>query len=240
MPDGGRLLLHAENTELGSESEEVKFHGAAPGRFIKLLITDTGHGMDAATQARIFEPFFTTKDVGQGTGLGLASVYGIIKGHGGFIRVESQPGEGATFTLLLPATDRRPVSERALAALIQHGRGTILVVDDDELVLKGSARMLEQIGYDVLTASGGKQAIELLRQQGEKISLVVLDMTMPEMSGSETYDRLMQIAPGAKVLLCSGFSIEGQAQKILARGCNGFIQKPFDIATLSAKLLEIL
>jgi CheY-like chemotaxis protein len=196
--------------------------------------------MDAATQARIFEPFFTTKDVGQGTGLGLASVYGIIKGHGGFIRVESQPGEGATFTLLLPATDRRPVSERALAALIQHGRGTILVVDDDELVLKGSARMLEQIGYDVLTASGGKQAIELLRQQGEKISLVVLDMTMPEMSGSETYDRLMQIAPGAKVLLCSGFSIEGQAQKILARGCNGFIQKPFDIATLSAKLLEIL
>jgi CheY-like chemotaxis protein len=117
---------------------------------------------------------------------------------------------------------------------------TILVVDDDELVLKGSALMLAQIGYDVLTASGGKEAIELLRQHRERISLIMLDMTMPEMSGSQTYDRLMGIAPGTKVLLCSGFSIEGQARKILARGCSGFIQKPFDIVTLSAKLSEIL
>jgi CheY-like chemotaxis protein len=172
--------------------------------------------------------------------LGLASVYGIIKGHGGLISVRSQPREGTTFTLLLPATDRPAVGSTVPGALIQRGHGTILVVDDEGPILRTCARMLEQIGYDVLTASGGKQAIELLRQHGGRISLVMLDMTMPEMSGGETYDRLKEIAPAAKVLLCSGYSLEGQAQKILERGCNGFIQKPFDIATLSAKLLEIL
>jgi two-component system, cell cycle sensor histidine kinase and response regulator CckA len=240
MPDGGRLLVHGENAVLDSESEQVRVHGAAPDRFVKLVVTDTGIGMDAATQARIFEPFFSTKGVGQGTGLGLASVYGIIKGHGGSIGVESQPGEGATFILLLPATEQRPASERAPATSIQHGQGTILIVDDEDQLLKVCSRMVKQMGYDVLTASSGGQAVELLRQHGEKISLVMLDMTMPEMSGSQTYDRMREIVPAVKVLLCSGYGIDSQARTILERGCKGFIQKPFDIATLSAKLLEIL
>jgi two-component system, cell cycle sensor histidine kinase and response regulator CckA len=239
MPEGGRLLLRAENAEIDGESEEAK-HGVRPGRFVKLVVADTGIGMDAATQARIFEPFFTTKAPGQGTGLGLASAYGIIDNHEGSIAVESEPGKGTTFTLLLPATDRTTASDKAPAASIQRGKGTILVVDDEEQMLRTCSRLLETIGYDVLTAPGGKQAVELLRRHADRISLVMLDMTMPEMSGSQTYDKLKEIAPGAKVLLSSGYSMDGQAQGIMARGCNGFIQKPFDVATLSAKLLEIL
>jgi two-component system, cell cycle sensor histidine kinase and response regulator CckA len=239
MPEGGRLLLRAENAEVDRESAEAK-RGARPGHFVKLIVADTGIGMDAATQARIFEPFFTTKASGKGTGLGLASVYGIVHGHAGSIAVESAPGEGTTFTLLLPATDRPTSSDKAPAATILRGKGTILVVDDEEQMLRACTRLLQTIGYDVLTAPGGKQAIEMLRQHGDEISLVMLDMTMPEMSGRQTFDKLREIAPSIKVLLCSGYSMDGQAQDVMARGCNGFIQKPFDIAALSAKLLEIL
>jgi PAS domain S-box-containing protein len=241
MPEGGRLLLSAENAEFAAEDAAPP--GAAPGRFVKFSVADTGGGMDAATLARIFEPFFTTKEPGQGTGLGLASVYGIIKSHAGSITVESALLQGTTFTLYLPATDLPAVALEVKAqteALIQPGTGTILVVDDEEIILEIFAGLLQRIGYGVLTARSGKQAIELMREHGKKFALVMLDMTMPDMSGRQTYDALQEIAPGTKVLLCSGFSLEGQAQEILAHGCNGFIQKPFDAAMLSAKLSEIL
>ena len=238
MPEGGQLLLHAENADLADK--EGALLGVPPGLYAKLVVTDTGSGMDAKTMGRIFEPFFTTKGPGQGTGLGLASVYGIIKNHAGFIGVESEVGKGTTFTLLLPATERQVAEDKAPTGSIQHGTGTILVVDDEAQIVKVCARLLQTFGYEVLTASGGRQAIEVVRRHGAKISLVLLDMTMPEMSGRETYETLQKVVPGIKVLLSSGCSIEGQAQQLLDSGCNGFIQKPFDPVALSVKVREIL
>jgi signal transduction histidine kinase len=177
MPQGGRLRLHAENARLADENGALL--GVPPGLYVKLVVTDTGSGMDAKTMGRIFEPFFTTKAPGQGTGLGLASVYGIIKNHAGFIGVESEMGKGTTFTLLLPATERQVAEDRTPTAVIHRGTGTVLVVDDEEQILKVCARLLQRFGYDVLTAPGGEQAIELVRRLGAKISLVLLDMTMP-------------------------------------------------------------
>jgi PAS domain S-box-containing protein len=238
MPEGGQLRLRAENADLADE--EGALMGVPPGLFARLVVTDTGSGMDAKTMGRIFEPFFTTRRPGQGTGLGLASVYGIIKHHAGFIGVESEIGKGATFTLLLPATQRQAAEDKTPMVILQHGTGTILVVDDEEQIVKVCARLLQKFGYEVLTAAGGKQAVELVRQHGAKISLVVLDMTMPEMSGRQTYEAMQKIRPGIKVLLCSGSSIEGHAQELLDRGCNGFIQKPFDAGVLAAKVRELL
>jgi PAS domain S-box-containing protein len=238
MPQGGQLILRAENADLADD--DAVLLGVPPGRYAKLLVTDTGSGMDAKTMGRIFEPFFTTKGPGQGTGLGLASVYGIIKNHAGFIGVESEMGKGTTFTLLLPATERQVAEDKTPTAVLRHGTGTILVVDDEPQIVKVCARLLERSGYQVLTASGGREAIELVRRLGAKISLVLLDMTMPEMSGRQSYETLQGIIPGLKVLLSSGWSIEGQAQELLDRGCNGFIQKPFEAVALSAKVREIL
>jgi signal transduction histidine kinase/ActR/RegA family two-component response regulator len=238
MPHGGQLLLHAENADLADE--EGSLLGVPPGLYVKLLVTDTGSGMDAKTMGRIFEPFFTTKGPGEGTGLGLASVYGIIKNHAGFIGVESEKGKGTTFTLLLPATERQVAEDKTPMAVLQHGTGTILVVDDEAQIVKVCARLLQKFGYEVLIAPGGRQAVELVRRYGAKISLVLLDMTMPEMSGRQTYETLRAIMPGIKVLLSSGCSIEGEAQQLLDSGCNGFIQKPFDAVVLSAKVQDIL
>ncbi len=237
MPHGGTLNVRAENADLAGST--TRPDGLAPGPFVKLLVQDTGVGMDAATQARIFEPFFTTKEPGQGTGLGLASVYGIVRSHEGFITVESALGKGTTFSVYLPATDLPTSEEKTPAAVIERGVGTILVVDDEPHILDVLSRVLKKIGYDVLTASDGRKAVEMVRQQGASISLVILDMIMPEMSGSQTYDALREVMPSLKVLVSSGYSIDEQARELLARGCKGFIKKPFDIATLSSKVREL-
>lgn len=238
MPTGGLVCWSAENVELGVD-EVVRFD-VAPGRFVKLSVSDTGVGMAEGTKKRIFEPFFTTKGPGQGTGLGLASVYGILKCHSGFITVASELGRGTTFTLFLPATDHPVAEEKAPALHLTQGTGTILIVDDEAVIVKFNARLIGRMGYEVLTASGGREALEILRNHPSKISLVILDMIMPDMSGRQTFDAIQSVAPGTKVLLSSGYSIDGQAQEILARGCKGFIQKPFTAAALSEKLREIL
>jgi two-component system, cell cycle sensor histidine kinase and response regulator CckA len=238
MPDGGRLMLRARDVALSNEQTEV--YGVTPGCFVELVIADTGVGMDAATQARIFEPFFTTKPTGLGSGLGLASVYGIIKNHGGMITVDSELGKGTAFTLFLPATDLHPEKDVISSTEIHRGEGTILVVDDEVGLLTSLSKALETLGYKVLTAIGGAEAVEIVREHRDELSLVILDLIMPEMSGAKTYDALRKIAPKLKVLLSSGYSIEGQADELLARGYSGFIQKPFDLARLSAKLKEIL
>jgi two-component system, cell cycle sensor histidine kinase and response regulator CckA len=237
MEGGGQLLLRVEDAQL--EPEDTAPHSAASGHFVKITITDTGAGMDAATRARIFEPFFTTKASEKGTGLGLASVYGIIKSYQGFIEVESTLGAGSTFRIFLPASGEPTTAEKPKAGTVQRGKGTILVVDDEAMILKSSARLLKMMGYDVLTAQGGQEAIQLLKQHKESISLVILDLTMPKMSGTSTYKAIREVTQDVKVLLSSGYSIEGQAQALLEQGCSGFIQKPFDTSTLSAKVAAL-
>ncbi|MCU0693818.1 MAG: response regulator [Polyangiaceae bacterium] len=237
MPNGGRLTVRGENATLGAAQSEP--HGAKPGRFVKLVVADTGTGIDPAILPRVFEPFFTTRGLGLGTGLGLASAYGIVKNHGGVITVESEVGKGTAFTVLFPATDRRPAGRPATTAVQRPVQGTILVVDDEPVVLRVCAALLRAVGYEVLTASRGRTAVDLVRQHRHEIALVILDTTMPEMSGADTFDAIREVAPELKVLLASGFAVEGQAQALLDRGCSGFIQKPFGLASLLDKLQSL-
>jgi CheY-like chemotaxis protein len=238
MPDGGSLYLETANEVL--DDRQVLPHGAEPGNYVKITITDTGTGMDPATMERIFDPFFTTKSVGSGTGLGLASAYGIVRNHGGFMDVSSRKGQGTTFSIHLKAIDVPLGDATVIRASAQEGNETILLVDDDPLILDVGQAMLAALGYAVLVAKDGKEAIEIYRSDGDRIRLVILDMIMPDMGGGQTYDQLKEVDPGVNVLLSSGYSIDGQATAILNRGCNGFIQKPFDLQSLSEKVRTIM
>ena len=172
--------------------------------------------------------------------MGLASVYGIIKGHKGMINVYSEPGHGTTFTIYLPASEKEAVKEKTATGTIARGTETILLVDDEQMVLEVNKSLLEYMGYRVYAAGSGQEAIALYMEKRSEIDLVILDMILPGISGGETFDRLREIDPEIRVLLCSGYSIEGEAQQIMDRGCNGFIQKPFQLKNLSQKVREIL
>ena len=238
MPGSGNLYVETENVTL--DENYVRPFSVKPGRYVKISITDTGIGMDKAIQGKIFDPFFTTKEMGRGTGLGLASAYGIIKNHGGFINVYSEKGHGSTFDIYLPASEKEVIEEKKPAGETLRGVETILFVDDEDMITETAEDLLELLGYNVLTAGSGKEAIEIYGENKEQIGIVILDMIMPDMSGGETHDRIKDINPKVKVLLSSGYSINGHATEILKRGCNGFIQKPLRIDELSQKLREIL
>ncbi len=238
MPGGGDLYISIQNVNL-SESEVAPF-GAGPGRYVQVSVTDTGIGMDEEIKLRVFEPFFTTKGKGRGTGLGLASVYGIVKNHKGFVTVESEKGVGSTFTLYLPASDKPVMEERQASGEIRKGQGTILLIDDEEIILDVGSEMIKRLGYAVITAAGGKAGIEAYREHRDTIDLVVLDMIMPDLSGKDTFERLKEIRPDVSVLLSSGYSLNGQAREIMDKGCRGFIQKPFNLGDLAEKIREIL
>ncbi len=238
MPGGGDLHLETENVAL--DETDVKPFSIEPGRYVKISVTDTGVGMDKATQEKIFEPFFTTKEVGGGTGLGLASAYGIIKNHGGFINVYSEKGHGTTFNICLPASEKEVTEEKKPAGDILRGSETVLFVDDEDLIIEVAEELLGSLGYKVLIARSGKDAIKIYEENKERINIVLLDMIMPDMSGGDTYDSLKEINPKVKVLLSSGYSINGTATEILDRGCDSFIQKPFKMKELSQRLREIL
>jgi PAS domain S-box-containing protein len=238
MPGGGDLYIQTENIVI-DEFFNRPYH-VEPGKYVKISVTDTGVGMDKATQQRIFDPFFTTKEMGRGTGLGLASAYGIIKNHGGFIDVYSEEGEGSTFNIYLPASEKEIVKEKKSQEEVLRGAETTLLVDDEDMIIEVGQGIIEKLGYKVFTAKSGKEAIEIYKKNHEMIDMVILDMIMPEMGGGETYDTLKEINPGIKVLLSSGYSIDGEATNILERGCNGFIQKPFYMSDLSKKIREIL
>ena len=240
MPGGGDLTIATGNTEIG-EDHSLPYQ-VTPGRYVRVAVSDTGMGMDEQTQQRVFDPFFTTKAMGRGTGLGLATVYGIVKGHGGFIQVESAPGQGATFTFFLPATSRQRQTDREIPAArgIAGAKKAILVVDDEPANMEVTKEILEILGYNVKTACNGGEAIAIYREHHEEIELIILDMIMPGMGGGETFDQLKQINPDVRVLLSSGYSLEGQAKDILNRGCLGFIQKPYKIEELAKKIQDIL
>ena len=239
MPKGGHIYVQTENVAL--DGKRMDFPSIARGKYVKITVSDTGIGMDEETRKRIFEPFFTTKGGDRGIGLGLASVYGIIENHGGTIQVESQVGLGTTFTLFLPATGEVVREEKQEASKqIITGMGRILLIDDEIKILEVGKQLLEVLGYEVESASKGEEAIEIFKRDGKRFDLVVLDMIMPGMGGGEIFDELKKINPGVKVLLASGYSIDGQASEILAKGCQGFIQKPFSMEKLSEKIKEIL
>ena len=238
MGAGGELRIETQNVTL--KEDKTRPHDAKPGRYVQISVSDTGHGMDKETLGRIFDPFFTTKGIGRGTGLGLASVYGIVKNHGGFIDVDSKIGHGSTFKIHLPVTHQAVRKEGTASVDVSKGSETILFVDDEEVLTEFAEDLLGRLGYTVLIARSGKEAIEIYDAQKETIDVVLLDMIMPDMGGDETYESLKKMNPKVKVLLSSGYSIDGQATAILNKGCNGFIQKPFDIKTLSRKLREIL
>jgi PAS domain S-box-containing protein len=238
MPEGGDLYVQTQNAT--ADDTVLRSQDIPPGRYIKVSVTDTGVGMDHLTKSRVFDPFFTTKGMGRGTGLGLASAYGIVKNHGGVICVYSELGQGTTFTVYLPASEKAVTPEIGSAASLAEGSGVILLVDDEAMVLDVACKMLEKLGYRVLTAGSGRQAIEIINRQRSGIDLIILDMIMPEMGGSETFDRIRQIDPTATVLLSSGYSLNGQAHNILRRGCSGFLQKPFGLSELSQKIKAVL
>jgi PAS domain S-box-containing protein len=238
MSSGG--FLNISTTILPHTDITNKAYQAKEGEYVLLRIHDSGVGMDKETLERIFDPFFTTKEMGRGTGLGLASVYGIIKGHGGYIDVESQKGQGTTFNIYLPRSKRKVALQSEPAEPLKKGSGTVLLVDDEDGVLEIGSEMLKRIGYKTLKARKGEEAIELYKARKDQIDLVILDMIMPGMGGGKVFDRIKEMAPEAKVLLSSGYSRDGQASDILRRGCDGFIQKPFDLGQLSRKIHEIL
>jgi PAS domain S-box-containing protein len=238
MPDGGDLILKTMN--VAHKDMKGKLYEPKPGKYILLTVTDTGTGMDMETMERIFEPFFTTKEMGRGTGLGLASAYGIIKAHGGYIDVDSKKGRGTSFSIYLPASEKEVQRLVRTREHVAKRTGTVLIVDDEEAVLEVGKRFLEAMGYRVLTASNGREAIKVYKNNQDHIDIVVLDMVMPTMGGGEAYDRMKKIDPNVKFLLSSGYSIDGKATEILDRGCDGFIQKPFTMQELSRKIGEIL
>ncbi len=238
IPEGGDIFLDLENVELDEKAAAPA--NRRPGRYVRMTVRDTGVGMDEKVKAHIFEPFFSTKERSRGTGLGLASVYGIVNNHGGFIEVESEPGRGSSFMVYMPASDKTPVEEQASEAAIRTGMETVLLIDDEAMIRDVCSRMLESLGYKVLTASGGWEGLRIYEEHRGEISLVILDMIMPDMSGKETFIMLRDIDPGVKVLLESGYSIDVHAQEIMGRGCNGFIQKPYSLEHLSITVRQVL
>ncbi|MEN8758355.1 MAG: PAS domain S-box protein [Desulfobacterales bacterium] len=238
MPDSGILTVQAANVHL--DSPAVAAYRLSAGRYVKISVTDTGIGMDATTRSRIFEPFFTTKEIGRGTGLGLASAYGIVKNHGGFITVESVEGQGTTVDINLPATDKRVAADDRTTKPLYKGAGTVLLVDDEEMVVAVGSQMLQRLGYDVLTAAGGREALQICKRHHARISLVILDLIMPDLSGADTCTLLKAVHPAIKVLLSSGYGLNGKSGDIVKSGCDGFIQKPFDLNALSQKINDIV
>ncbi len=236
MPGGGRLTVKTRNAPARRFAED-----AGSRDYAVVQVGDTGRGIEADVIDKIFDPFFTTKEIGGGTGLGLASVYGIVKGHGGHVEVNSEVGSGTTFTVYLPATRREarpaPASE---PDSLRADRGTVLLVDDEKMVLDVGERMLKKMGYSVLTAAGGREGVDLYRRKAGEIDLVILDMIMPDMGGGRAFDAIKGIDPEARVLLSSGYSLEGEAREILDRGCDGFIQKPFGLRELSTQVGKVL
>jgi PAS domain S-box-containing protein len=239
MPGGGCLYVETQNITL--DESYVKPYSVHPGRYVKITVTDTGIGMDKETQKRIFEPFFTTKTMGRGTGLGLASVYGIIKGHKGFINVYSEKSHGTTFSIYLPVSDKSPVIQKpVVASVIRQGHETILLVDDEDVITDVTGQMISGMGYQILVANSGETAIEIFKENHARIDLVIMDMIMPGTGGAETFKALKAIDSKVKVILSSGYTLNGEAKHIMDQGVLAFLQKPYTLDEISKKMREVL
>jgi len=231
MPTGGDLFLEVSRVQL--DEAVCLTHRIEPGIYAKISVTDTGIGMDEDTLNRVFDPFFTTKELNRGTGMGLASAYGIISNHKGIITVYSEQEHGTTFNIYLPVSEQAVRAESAAAPDFQKGTETILLVDDEELIIGVGRDMLNFLGYRVLVAQSGAECVDLVTGQVEDIDLIILDMIMPGMDGAATFEQIRALAPDMPVILSSGYALNGQAAEIMEKGCNNFIQKPFNIKGLS-------
>jgi CheY-like chemotaxis protein len=240
MSNGGTLTVETQNVLL--DEHYVGQHvTVAPGEFIKMTVTDTGQGMSAETQSHIFEPFFTTKDIGKGTGLGLSTVYGIIKQSGGDIRVYSEEGHGTTFKIYLPCVGE-PIQKRAWATEVASGAGTetILLVEDEDIVRIFVRTILSENGYTVLEASNGNDALALARTYIGPIHMLLTDLIMPKMSGTELKDQLFVIRPDIRPMFMSGYTDESISHQGILNSGTAFIEKPFSPEALFRKVREVL
>lgn len=238
MPDGGDLYLETRIVTL-DEAYCIPYQ-VKPGSYAKVSVADTGIGMDESIRQQIFDPFFTTKDKDRGTGLGLASAYGIITNHAGIITVNSQVGRGTLFKIYLPITEKKINRAVPTGTGLVRGSETILLVEDEELVVQVGQALLERLGYRTIVAKDGKQAVDTILKKGNEIDLVILDLIMPEMGGAKAFNLIRKIQPAMPVILSSGYSLNDQANAIMRIGCNGFIQKPFTLSELSQKIRNVL
>ena len=241
MPEGGKITVRTQNISL-DEAEARKHAPMAPGLFVLLSVADTGHGMDLETKAHIFEPFFTTKEIGKGTGLGLATVYGVVKQSGGFIYVESAPGKGATFEIYLPQVLQSAQKPEAPAKplVIQRGSETILVVEDEADVRELTCEFLRVSGYSVLQAQNGVEALDVCSRHAGQIQLVLSDMVMPKMGGAELAAKIRTAHPDTKVVLMSGYSDYSNGPRGQISPQTLILQKPFSRPSLVEKIREAL
>jgi PAS domain S-box-containing protein len=242
MPDGGKLSIQTENVIL-DEGYCSTHPGVKPGDYVLMTVSDTGCGMDKETLGRIFEQFFTTKDVGKGTGLGLSVVYQIIRRHGGHIYCYSEPGHGTTFKIYLSAIPPKETIQEHTTEETAPKRGTetLLLVDDDESIREMIGQILSQAGYTVMTARDGEGALDLYKQEGRKISLVILNLEMPKMGGQKCLEKLLKLNPGVKVLIETGVSHTDEQTKLaIDSGARGSIHKPHDEKKMLRVVREIL
>jgi len=240
MPDGGKLTIKTENVTL-DEDYCKGVPELEPGQHVLLAVSDTGHGMEKEILDHIFEPFFTTKKTGEGTGLGLSMVYGIVKNHDGHIACYSQPGEGTVFNIYLPVAQTEELSDMETAReVLRFGTETILLVDDEEIIGQLGRRLLSRAGYNVLVAGNGQEALKVYRKKQSDISLIILDLIMPEMGGKQCLDELLKIDPAVKVVVSSGFSPDRPTKDILEKGAKAFVGKPFNADELLKTVRQVL
>jgi len=239
MGGGGKLTIASEKV-FSADADTQRPADVKAGVFLKISVSDSGSGMDKDVLPRIFDPFFTTKAKGQGSGLGLSVVYGIVKAHEGFLTVNSQPDRGSVFRAFFPVSGKPEVPE-AWAAEVLRGRDELILIVDDEADIRAFiSEVLISHGYRVLLAANGDQAVEMYGKNRRGIAVVILDMVMPGMSGEEAFLKMKEIDPRIRVLLSTGFSQGDRVNGILNKGVAGFIQKPYDFNQLLAKLREIL
>jgi CheY-like chemotaxis protein len=239
MPEGGTITFTTANVELDSTYCRFSDFTILPGPYIEIAVSDTGTGMSKEILQHVFEPFFTTKEIGKGTGLGLAAVYGTVTDHHGCITVFSEPGSGTVFKLYIPLSNDKNVMDACTEELICGSEG-ILLVDDEEILLDVGKALLEELGYRVYLAKDGAEALETYASNKGHISLVILDMLMPIMGGKETLIQLMERDPGIRVLISSGFNQEGTIEDLEKIGAKGFLQKPYLCQELSKAVAAAL
>ncbi len=244
MSEPGEIHIHTENIFI-EQDHNYPFE-VLPGRYVRITVKDTGIGMDIETQQKIFDPFFSTKEAGdnKGRGLGLSTVFGIIKNHGGFILVESEKFKGASFKVCLPASNNIELKEIAEEPRpfdeIQKGYETILLVDDEQEIINVGKNFLEKLGYKAIIARNGLEAVEIFRLYKDEIGLVVLDLIMPKMDGKQAFSEIKEIKGDAKILISTGYSVDETVEGFLNQGCHGFIQKPFSLNEFASALRKIL